>query len=68
MEIRSILRGLKGDGEIIAGWGRAELVKHSNGTYELRGGSAEDHTAAQEWISLFMHEIVVRSRPTTERR
>jgi hypothetical protein len=27
--------------------------------YELRGGSKEDRTAAQEWVSMFMHEMVL---------
>jgi hypothetical protein len=30
------------------------------GKTELRGGSKEDKLAAQEWISLFWHEAVVR--------
>jgi hypothetical protein len=46
--------------ELIASFGQAKLIKQSDGRFELRGGSAEDHTAAHEWISLFMHEAVPR--------
>jgi hypothetical protein len=35
---------------------------------ELRGGSKEDRLAAQEWISLFWHEAVVREVPSAIRR
>jgi hypothetical protein len=44
---------------IIAVFGAAQLVKHGDGRYELRGGSAADHRDAREWISLFLHEAVV---------
>ena len=46
-------------GELIASWGDAELVRHLNGRYELRGGTPEDRQAAREWMSLFLHEAVV---------
>jgi len=46
--------------ELIASFGQAKLIKQLDGRFELRGGSAEDHTAADEWISLFMHEAVPR--------
>ncbi len=46
-------------GELIAGWGEAELVRHLDGRYELRGGTPEDRQAAREWISLFFHEATV---------
>jgi hypothetical protein len=29
----------------------------------VRGGSIEDHSAAKEWISLFMHEAVLVTSP-----
>jgi hypothetical protein len=47
-------------GELVASFGEAKLIRQSDGRFELQGGSAEDHTAAQEWISLFMHEAVPR--------
>ncbi len=48
------------DEQLIASFGDARLIKTSNGTLELRGGSNDDRTAAKEWISLFMHEAVPR--------
>ena len=51
------------EGEVIAIFGRAELVKYLDGKYELRGGEKEDLAAAQEWISLFMHEATIRGLP-----
>ncbi len=46
-------------GKLIACWGEAELVRHLDGRYELRGGTPEDRQAAREWVSLFLHEAVV---------
>jgi hypothetical protein len=46
--------------KVVASFGAARLVQTGEGYYELRGGSAEDHTLAKEWISLFMHEAVPR--------
>jgi hypothetical protein len=46
------------DEELIASFGEARLVRDLDGKFELRGGTAEDRTAAKEWISLFMHEAV----------
>jgi hypothetical protein len=46
-------------GEVIALFGDAKLVKTIDSKYELRGGSKGDRTAAQEWISMFMHEMVL---------
>jgi len=46
-------------GEVIALFGDAKLVKTIDSKYELRGGSKGDRTTAQEWVSLFMHEMVL---------
>jgi hypothetical protein len=48
------------DGETIASFGQARLVKYLDGKLELKGGSRADRLEAYEWISLFMHEAVVR--------
>jgi hypothetical protein len=48
---------------IVASFGDAQLVRHINGRYELRGGSAAEHTDAMEWISIFLHEAVVSFPP-----
>ena len=52
----------KDEGELIASWGEAELIRYLDGKVVLKGGSKEDRLAAQEWISLFWHEAVVRER------
>ena len=46
------------EGEVVAGWGEARLIRYLDGKVELKGGSKEDRLAAQEWISLFWHEAV----------
>ena len=45
---------------LITTFGTAKLVTTPNGALELKGGVAEDKTAAKEWVSLFMHEGVLR--------
>ncbi len=49
----------KDEGEVIAAWGQAQLIKYLDGKMELRGGSDQDRAEAREWISLFWHEAVV---------
>ena len=46
--------------QVIARFGKAALIKDPNGSWQLKGGSAEDRLSAREWISLFLHEAVVR--------
>jgi hypothetical protein len=56
----NLLAWLKRDeGETLARFGEARLVKMLTGKIELIGGSAEDRTAAKEWTSLFLHEAPV---------
>jgi hypothetical protein len=59
MRIRNFIRNLVGQGEVVASWGGAKLVKTLDGKLELMGGSKEDRGEAREWISLFWHEAVV---------
>jgi hypothetical protein len=47
-------------GEVVAIFGQAQLVKTLGQKYVLKGGSAEDHAEAKEWISMFLHEAVVK--------
>ena len=47
------------EGEVVAAWGQAQLIRYLDGKTELRGGSREDRLSAHEWISLFWHEAVV---------
>ena len=49
----------KDDGELIASWGEARLIRYMDGKWELCGGSENDLAEAKEWISLFWHEAVV---------
>ena len=52
----------KSEGEVIATWGDAKLIKTLDGKYELVGGSKEDLAAAREWISVFLPDAVIRER------
>jgi hypothetical protein len=45
---------------LITTFGTARLVTAPNGALELKGGVAGDKTTAKEWVSLFMHEGVLR--------
>jgi hypothetical protein len=52
----------KDEGEVIAGFGEARLIRFLDGKMELRGGSNGDRTAAREWMSMFWHEAVVHEQ------
>ena len=45
---------------VIARFGEAALIQRPEGIHILAGGSRNDRSEAKEWISLFMHEIVIR--------
>ena len=47
------------EGETIAVFGDARLVKKLSGKLELLGGSPDDRRAAREWCSMFLHEAAV---------
>ncbi len=47
---------------VVTTFGSAELVANRKGQVELRGGTKIDQISAKEWISLFMHEAVLRVR------
>ena len=59
MKIRHFFPDRDNEGEVIAYFGEARLVKTLDCKYELRGGSDADRASAQEWISMFMHEAVL---------
>jgi hypothetical protein len=59
MKSKACSRGTE-QGEVIAAFGQARLVKLLNGTYELRGGSRQDRLAAKEWLALFWRDVDVR--------
>ena len=60
MKYKTFFPWFKDEGEVIASFGQAQLVKYLDGKCELRRGSKEDRLAAREWISLFWHGAVVR--------
>jgi len=66
MKIRHFFPDLGNEGEVIANFGDAQLVKTLDCKYELRGGSDADRASAQEWISMFMHEAVLGVPARTE--
>lgn len=45
---------------VVTRFGNAALIRSRKGGWQLRGGSRSDRIEAREWISLFMHEVVVR--------
>ncbi len=47
------------EGELIASWGEARLIKYLDRRSVLKGGSKEDRAEAREWISLFWREGMV---------
>jgi hypothetical protein len=47
------------EGEVVAAWGQAQLLKYLDGKTELRGGSDQDRAQAREWISMFWHTALV---------
>ena len=48
------------EGELIASWGEARLIRYLDGKLVLKGGSKEDRQTAHEWISMFLNDAVVR--------
>jgi hypothetical protein len=60
MKLKDYYPSFMHEGEIVAYFGNAKLVRRSDCKFELRGGSNEDRAEAREWISIFMHEAVVQ--------
>jgi hypothetical protein len=52
----------KDEGEIIARFGDAQLIRFLDGKMGLRGGSNDDRTVAREWMSMFSQEAVAHER------
>jgi hypothetical protein len=48
MRIRDFFPIFKDEGEIIASWGEAKLVRRVDGRLELKGGSRDDRVAARD--------------------
>jgi len=62
VKLSSSFSEFKDEGEVLAWFGDARLVKFLSGNMELRGGSAHDRIEAREWISMFLQEAIVRER------
>lgn len=62
MKLKQLWKSWADEGEVIARFGGATLIRSRDGKWQLRGGSRSDRLAAQEWISLFLHEAVVQIR------
>jgi hypothetical protein len=60
MRTRHFYPPFKDEGEVIASWDEARLIKYLDGKLVLKGGSKEDRIAAREWISMFLNDGVVR--------
>jgi hypothetical protein len=46
---------------VIRQFGTAQLIQNADGTHDLVGGTRDDIAAANEWVSLFAHDIVFRT-------
>lgn len=66
MNIKRLFSMVDGNETVVATFGHARLIRHSNGRHELVGGSRAEHSAAREWCSLFGHELVFSSRIGSE--
>ena len=51
------------EGRVVASFGDADLIRHDNGRWELRGGSPADQAEAREYCSLFQHEATFTRAP-----
>ncbi len=56
-------RLLRKERQTVASFGAADLIRHRDGHWELRGGPPTDHAAAREWCSLFEHDATFPSAP-----
>ena len=46
------------EGEVVASWGEAKLIKYLSGKSELKGGSEQDQAEARDWIARFWNNDV----------
>lgn len=63
MKLKHLVRPAHSEGETIASFGDARLVKNLNGKFRLIGGTSNDRAAAREWCSHFLHEAVIPPDP-----
>ena len=56
MKLNLLARPQQNDGELIASFGDARLVRKLSGKIELIGGTETDRAEAREWCSMFLHD------------
>lgn len=61
MKLKNLWNLFSSEGEVIARFGEAALIRQPDGQWQLKGGTHRDQLAAREWISLFMHEVVLKA-------
>lgn len=44
----------------LAAFGGARLLANDDGTVAILGGTQAEHADAREWLSLFMHDAILR--------
>ena len=49
---------------VVASFGAADLIRHYDGSWELRGGTPTDHATAREWCAHFQHDATFPSLPS----
>ena len=59
MKLNRLAWRTQDEGELIASFGDARLVKYLDGKIKLVGGTRDERGAAREWCSLFLHEAAV---------
>ncbi len=62
MKIQNWLSRIRDRSKVVTQFGSAKLVKRVNGEHELVGGTHADRLAAHEWVSIFLHEVVIREK------
>lgn len=58
MRTWDVVRAAPDEGETLAAFGEARLIKFIDGNLELRGGPPEDRKAAMKWVETFMPDAV----------
>lgn len=59
MKLTKLMNWFGAEGEIVARFGAAKLIRKPDGSWRLEGGSRDERRSAMEWISLFAHEAIV---------
>ena len=63
MKLKHLISPNRSEGETIATFGAARLVKDLNCKFHLISGTPNDRAAAREWCSHFLHEAIIPPDP-----